>query len=65
MEVITIEGTITLNNIESKFRVDNDYNNILSQWGATEERLAKSNHIVEQIQTQLIEIYGIVNQEEE
>ena len=55
MELITVEGTITINGVDSKFRIDNDINESWYQWGATQDRLSKSVYIVEALQRGLTE----------
>ena len=50
MELITVEGTITINGVDSKFRIDNDINDSWYQWGATQDRLSDSIYIVEALQ---------------
>ena len=42
---IKIEGTITINDVESKFEVSTDEN--WGQWGASTERLCESQPIIE------------------
>ena len=65
MELITVEGTITINGVESKFRIDNDVNDSWYQWGATQDRLSDSVYIVESQQTGLLENVGLYDEEEE
>jgi len=64
MELITVEGTITINGVESKFRIDNDVNDSWYQWGATQDRLSDSVYFVESLQTALMENVGYYNEEE-
>jgi len=64
MELITVEGTITINGVDSKFRIDNDINDSWYQWGATQDRLSDSVYIVESLQTALMENVGYYNEEE-
>lgn len=64
MELITIEGTIAINGIDSKFRIDNDINDSWYQWGATQDRLSESVYIVEALQRGLTEDVGLYNEEE-
>ena len=65
MELITVEGTININGVESKFRIDNDVNDSWYQWGATQDRLSDSVYIVESLQKGLMEDVGYYNEEEE
>ena len=65
MELITVEGTITINGVESKFRIDNDVNDSWYQWGATQDRLSDSIYIVEALQRGLMEDIAFYNEEEE
>ena len=64
MEKITVEGTITINGVDSKFRIDNDINDSWYQWGATQDRLSDSVYIVESLQAALMENVGYYNEEE-
>ena len=64
MEKITVEGTITINSVDSKFRIDNDINDSWFQWGATQDRLSDSVYIVESLQTALMENVGYYDEEE-
>ena len=64
MELITVEGTITINGVESKFRIDNDVNDSWYQWGATQDRLSDSVYIVEALQRGLTEDVGLYDEEE-
>lgn len=64
MELITVEGTITINGVDSKFRIDNDFNYSWYQWGATQDRLSDSVYIVESLETALMEQVGYYNEEE-
>tara|TARA_A100001201_G_C3961323_1_gene162731 strand:+ start:49 stop:243 length:195 start_codon:yes stop_codon:yes gene_type:complete len=64
MELITVEGTITINGIDSKFRIDNDIYDSWYQWGATQDRLSDSVYIVESLETALMENVGYYNEEE-
>tara|TARA_B100001250_G_C19633484_1_gene714841 strand:- start:599 stop:793 length:195 start_codon:yes stop_codon:yes gene_type:complete len=64
MGKITVEGTITINGVDSKFRIDNDINDSWFQWGATQDRLSDSVYIVESLQTALMENVGYHNEEE-
>tara|TARA_R100001086_G_scaffold162938_1_gene87827 strand:- start:777 stop:974 length:198 start_codon:yes stop_codon:yes gene_type:complete len=65
MELITVEGTITINGVDSKFRIDNDINDSWYQWGATQDRLSDSIYIVEALQRGLMEDVAFYNEEEE
>ncbi len=65
MELITVEGTITINGIDSKFRIDNDIYDSWYQWGATQDRLSDSVYIVESLETALMENVGYYNEEEQ
>ena len=65
MELITVEGTITINGVDSKFRIDNDINDSWYQWGATQDRLSDSIYIVEALQRGLMEDIAFYNEEEE
>ena len=65
MELITVEGSININGVESKFRIDNDVNDSWYQWGATQDRLSDSVYIVESLQTGLLENVGLYDEEEE
>ena len=65
MELITVEGSININGVESKFRIDNDINDSWYQWGATQDRLSDSVYIVESQQTGLLENVGLYDEEEE
>lgn len=65
MELITVEGSITINGVESKFRIDNDINDSWYQWGATQDRLSDSIYIVEALQRGLMEDVEFYNDEEE
>ena len=65
MELITVEGTITINGVDSKFRIDNDINDSWYQWGATQDRLSDSIYIVEALQIGLMENVGYYDEEEE
>ena len=58
MNKIEIQGTITLNEVESKFSVSNDIDDSWHQWGASQERLSKSMFIVERLYEQIISEYG-------
>lgn len=64
MELITVEGTITINGVDSKFRIDNDIHDSWYQWGATQDRLSDSIYIVEALQRGLMEDVGFYNEEE-
>jgi len=64
MELITVEGTITINGVDSKFRIDNDINDSWYQWGATQDRLNDSVYIVASLQTALMENVSYYNEEE-
>ena len=64
MELITVEGTITINGVDSKFRIDNDINDSWYQWGAIQDRLSDSVYIVKSLQTALMENVGYYNEEE-
>tara|TARA_B100000575_G_scaffold188525_1_gene151870 strand:+ start:379 stop:573 length:195 start_codon:yes stop_codon:yes gene_type:complete len=63
MELITVEGTITINGVDSKFRIDNDINDSWYQWGATQDRLSDSIYIVEALQRGLTEDVGLYDEE--
>ena len=65
MELITVEGSININGVESKFRIDNDINDSWYQWGATQDRLSDSIYIVEALQRGLMEDIAFYNEEEE
>ena len=65
MELITVDGTITINGVDSKFVLDNDINGTgWEQYGAIAERLSDSVYIVESLQTALMEQVGYYNEEE-
>ena len=64
MELVTVEGTITINGVDSKFRIDNDVNDSWYQWGATRDRLSNSVYIVEALQRGLTEDVGFYDEEE-
>ena len=64
MELVTVEGTITMNGVDSKFRIDNDINDSWFQWGATQDRLSNSVYIVEALQRGLTEDVGFYDEEE-
>ena len=64
MELITVEGSININGVESKFRIDNDVNDSWYQWGATQDRLSDSVYIVESLQRGLMEDVGYYYEEE-
>ena len=64
MELITVEGSININGVESKFRIDNDVNDSWYQWGATQDRLSDSVYIVESLQRGLMEDVGLYDEEE-
>lgn len=64
MELVTVEGTITINGVDSKFRIDNDINDSWYQWGATRDRLSNSVYIVEALQRGLTEDVGFYDEEE-
>ena len=64
MELITVEGTITINGVDSKFRIDNDIDDSWCQWGATQDRLSESVYIVESLQRGLTEDVGFYDEEE-
>ena len=65
MQLITIEGTITINGVDSKFVLNNDINGTgWEQYGAISERLSESVHIVESLQTALMENVGYYDEEE-
>ncbi len=65
MELVTVEGTITINGVDSKFRIDNDINDSWYQWGATQDRLSDSVYVVEALQRGLTEDVGLYDEEEE
>ena len=50
MQLITIEGTITIDDVDSQFSIDNAVGHSWEQWGATKERLVESMHIVQTLQ---------------
>ena len=54
MSKIEIQGTITLNEVESKFSVSNDIDDSWHQWGASQERLSESMFIVDRLYLQVI-----------
>ena len=58
MNKIEIQGTITLNEVESKFSVSNDIDDSWHQLGASQERLSESMFIVERLYLQVISEYG-------
>ena len=64
MELVTVEGTITINGVDSKFRIDNDINDSWYQWGATQDRLSDSVYIVEALQRGLTEDVGLYDEDE-
>ena len=64
MILITVEGTININGVDSKFRIDNDINDSWYQWGATQDRLSDSVYIVEALQRGLTEDVGLYDEEE-
>ena len=64
MDLITIEGTITINDVDSKFSIDNAIGNSWEQWGATRDRLFESLHIVQSLQRGLLEDVGFYDEEE-
>ena len=64
MELVTVEGTITINGVDSKFRIDNDINDSWYQWGAKQDRLSDSVYIVEALQRGLTEDVGLYDEEE-
>jgi hypothetical protein len=55
---IEIQGTITINEKESKFSLSNDIDDSWNQWGASQERLSESVFIVERLHEQIISEYG-------
>ena len=66
MDKIIIEGTIAINGVDSKFRIDNKINGTgYEQYGATQSRLSDSVYIVEALQTALIDNVGFYNEEEQ
>ena len=65
MELITVEGSITINGVESKFQIDNDVNESWYQWGATQDRLWDSYHIVQAIDRVIAEEVSFYDEEEE
>jgi hypothetical protein len=65
MELITVEGTITIGGVTSAFRIDNDINDSWYQWGATDDRLSDSIYIVEALRRGLMEDVEFYNDEEE
>ena len=64
MELVTVEGTITINGVDSKFHIDNDINDSWYQWGATQDRLSDSVYVVEALQRGLTEDVGLYDEEE-
>ena len=64
MELITVEGTITINGVTSAFRIDNDIDDSWHQWGASRDRLSDSVYIVEALQRGLTEEVGLYEEEE-
>lgn len=64
-KLITITGTIDIDGVESKFKIDNDINDSLSQWGATRERLFESLHIVKALDKVIKQEVELYNEEEE
>ena len=64
MELVTVEGTITINGVDSKFRINNDINDSWYQWGATQDRLSDSVYVVEALQRGLTEDVGLYDEEE-
>ena len=64
MELIKVEGTITINDVDSKFSIDNAIGNSWEQSGATRDRLIDSLHIVESLQRGLLENVGFFDEEE-
>ena len=64
MELVTVEGTITINGVDSKFRIDNDINDSWYKWGASQDRLSDSVYIVEALQRGLTEDVGLYDEEE-
>ncbi len=63
--LITITGTIEIDGVESKFQIDNNINESWYQWGATQDRLWDSSHIVEAIDRAVKEEVEWYNEEEE
>jgi len=64
MQLITIEGTITIDDVDSQFSIDNAVGHSWEQWGATKERLFESLHIVQTLQSNLVEEVGFYDEEE-
>lgn len=64
MEQIYIEGSIEINGEKSLFSITNDSNDGWYQWGATQERLSDSVHIVDTLQEALLLNVGVYNEEE-
>ena len=62
-KLITIEGTIEIEGIESKFRIDNDINDSWSQWGATQEQLFNSMPIVQALDRAIKEEVELYNED--
>ena len=64
MELITVEGSININGVESKFRIDNDVNDSWYQWGATQEELFNSMHIIQALDRVIKEEVELYNEDE-
>tara|TARA_Y100001951_G_scaffold102589_1_gene109540 strand:+ start:205 stop:399 length:195 start_codon:yes stop_codon:yes gene_type:complete len=64
MELIKVEGTITINGVDSKFHINNDIHDSWYQWGAIQDRLSDSVYIVEALQRSLMEDVAFYNEEE-
>ncbi len=64
-ELIIVKGTIEINGVKSKFEIDNNVNESWYQWGATQDRLWDSYHIVEAIDRVIAEEVEWYNEEEE
>ena len=62
-KLITIEGTIEIEGIESKFRIDNDINDSWSQWGVTQEQLFNSMPIVQALDRAIKEEVELYNED--
>ena len=56
--------TITIDNVDSQFSIDNAVGHSWEQWGATKERLVESMHIVQTLQRNLLEEVGFYDEEE-
>jgi len=63
-ELIIVKGTIEINGVKSKFEIDNNVNESWYQWGATQDRLWDSYHIVEAIDRVIAEEVEVYEEEE-